>query len=62
MKLLFKAEQTKEFTVPPYQEFSEIQKILEDFLDLQELSKAKAEEFHAPTSPLSQVLAQVSQS
>ena len=59
IKLLFKAEHTKEFAVLPYQEFLEIQQILED---LQELREAKAKEFHAPTSPLSQVLAQVSQS
>ena len=62
MKLLSKAEQTKEFAVLPYQEFLEIQQILEDFEDLQELREAKAEEFNAPTSPLSQVLAEVSQS
>lgn len=52
----------KEFAVLPYQEFLEIQQILEDFEDLQELREAKAEEFNAPTIPLSQVLAKVSQS
>lgn len=52
----------KEFAVLPYQEFLEIQQILEDFEDLQELRKAKAEEFNAPTLTLSQVLAEVSQS
>jgi uncharacterized protein YktA (UPF0223 family) len=44
MKLLSKAEQTKEFAVLPYQEFLEIQQILEDFKDFQELRKAKANE------------------
>ena len=52
----------KEFAVLPYQECLEIQQILEDFEDLQELREAKAEELNAPTSPLSQVLAKVSQS
>jgi hypothetical protein len=48
----------KEFAVLPYQEFLEIQQILEDFEDLQDLREAKAEEFNAPTRPLSQVLAE----
>ena len=52
----------KEFAVLPYQEFLEIQQILEDFEDLQELREAKAEEFNAPTRLLSQVLAEVSRS
>ena len=33
----------KEFAVLPYQEFLEIQQIIEDFEDLQELREAKAE-------------------
>jgi hypothetical protein len=49
----------KEFAVLPYQEFLEIQQILEDFQDLRE---AKAEEFKAPTRPLSQVLVEFTQS
>ena len=48
----------KEFAVLPYQEFLEIQQILEDFEDIQDLREAKAEEFNAPTRPLSQVLAE----
>jgi len=51
----------KESAVLPYQEFLEIQKILEDFEDLQELREAKAEEFNAPTRPLSQLLSEVTQ-
>ena len=51
----------KEFAVLPYQEFLEIQQILEDFEDLQELREAKAEEFNPPTRLLSQVLAEVTQ-
>jgi hypothetical protein len=43
----------KECAVLPYQEFLEIQQILENFEGLQELRKAKAEEFNAPTRPLS---------
>lgn len=51
----------KEFAVLPYQEFLAIQQILEDFEDLQELRDAKAEEFHAPARPLSEVLSEVGQ-
>ena len=42
-----------------YQEFLDIKQILED---IQDLRKAKAEEFNAPTRPLSQVLAEFTQS
>jgi hypothetical protein len=52
----------KEFAVLPYQEFLEIQQILEDFEDLQDLREAKAKEFNAPTRCLSQVLAEFTQS
>ena len=52
----------KEFAVLPYKEFLEIQQILEDFEDIQDLREAKAEEFNAPTRPLSQVLAEFTQS
>lgn len=51
----------KEFAVLPYHEFLGIQQLLEDFEDLQELRKSKAEEFNAPTQPLSQVLAELGQ-
>jgi len=49
----------KEFAALPYQEFLDIKQILED---IQDLRKAKAEEFNAPTRPLSQVLAEFTQS
>jgi hypothetical protein len=52
----------KEFAVLTYQEFLEIQQILEDFKDLQDLREAKAEEFNAPTRSLSQVLSEFAQS
>ena len=52
----------KEFAVLPYQEFLEIQQILEDFEDIQELREAKALEFDAPTRPLSQVLTEARES
>ena len=52
----------KEFAVLPYQEFLEIQQILEDFEDLQKLREAKAEEFNAPTRPLYQIIAEAKQS
>ena len=52
----------KEFAVLPYQEFLEIQQILEDFEDLQDLREAKAEEVNAPTRSLSQVLTEFTQS
>jgi hypothetical protein len=48
----------KEFAVIPYQEFMEIQQILEDFEDLQSLREAKAEEYNKPTLPLIQMLAE----
>jgi DNA integrity scanning protein DisA with diadenylate cyclase activity len=46
----------KEFAVIPYQEFMEIQQILEDFEDLQSLREAKAEEYNKPSLPLIQML------
>lgn len=49
----------KEFAALPYQEFLDIKQILED---IQDLRKAKAEEFNASTRPLSQVLAEFTQS
>lgn len=49
----------KEFAVIPYQEFIEIQQILEDFEDLQSLREAKSEDYNKPAIPLSQLLAEV---
>ena len=46
----------KEFAVIPYQEFMEIQQILEDFEDLQNLREAKAEEYNKPSLSLIQML------
>jgi hypothetical protein len=58
---IIEKEGIKEFAVLPYQEFLEIQQILEDYEDIQELREAKALEFNAPTRPLSQVLAEARQ-
>jgi DNA integrity scanning protein DisA with diadenylate cyclase activity len=49
----------KEFAVIPYQEFIEIQQILEDFEDLQSLREAKSEDYNKPAITLSQLLAEV---
>ena len=59
---IFEKSGIKEFAVLPYQEFLEIQQILEDFEDLQDLREAKAEEVNAPTRSLSQVLAEFTKS
>ncbi len=45
----------KAFVVLPYEEFLAIQKQLHDLDDLKELRAAKAEEGHAPTTPLASV-------
>ena len=47
----------KEFVVLPYEEFIEIQQLLEDFEDLQDLRDAKSAELSALTRPLAEVLA-----
>jgi len=42
----------------PYEEFVEIQRLLEDLEDLQELRDAKSAESTSPTRPLADVLAE----
>ena len=47
----------KEFVVLPYEEFIEIQQLLDDLEDLQDLRDAKSAESSVPTRPLAEVLA-----
>lgn len=47
----------KEFVVLPYDEFTEIQLLLEDLEDLQDLRQAKHEQEDEPTYSLEQVKA-----
>ena len=49
----------KEFAVLPYQEFLEIQQMLEDFEDLQSLREAKSEDYNKPAIPLSRLITEV---
>lgn len=45
----------KAFAVLTYEEFLGVQEALEDYADLCELREAKAAEFNAPDTPLSEV-------
>ena len=48
----------KEFVVLPYEEFIEIQQLLEDYEDLQILRSEQASHQNAPTRPLRDILAE----
>ena len=50
-------EGKKEFVVLPYEEFLAIKENLEDYEDLKDLREAKAAEGDAPTTPLSEIRA-----
>ncbi|MBW4563769.1 MAG: type II toxin-antitoxin system Phd/YefM family antitoxin [Mojavia pulchra JT2-VF2] len=45
----------KEFAVLPYEEFLQIQELLEDLEDLRDLREAKQEEKDSPSVPLDEV-------
>lgn len=49
-------EGRKEFVVLPYEEFLQIQEVLEDFEDLKELRMEKEESKSLPTIPLDKVV------
>ncbi|MEQ9824670.1 MAG: type II toxin-antitoxin system Phd/YefM family antitoxin [Puniceicoccaceae bacterium] len=49
----------KEFVVLPYEEFLAIKENLEDYEDLKELREAKAAEADAPSTPLSDIRAEL---
>ncbi|MEM1221807.1 MAG: type II toxin-antitoxin system Phd/YefM family antitoxin [Verrucomicrobiota bacterium] len=52
-------EGKKEFVILPYEEFLVIKENLEDYEDLKELREAKATEADAPTTPLSDIRAEL---
>lgn len=45
----------KEFVILTYEEFMEIQTMLEDLEDLQDLRQAKSEQINEPSFPLEEV-------
>ena len=61
-QLFFEFKQFSKNNIRESGQALDIKQILEDFEDIQDLRKAKAEEFNAPTRPLSQVLAEFTQS
>ena len=54
---IIEKEGRKEFVVLPYEEFLAIRECLEDYEDLKNLREAKAAEGDAPSTPLSDLRA-----
>lgn len=53
-------EGKKEFVVLPYEEFLSVREALEDFEDLKELRKEKEKSKNEPTTPLNEVVKNLS--
>ncbi len=52
-------EGKREYVILPYEEFSLIEQLLQDFEDLRDLRDAKATEANAPTKTLDEVKAKL---
>ncbi len=57
---ILEREGRKAFAVLPYEEYEKVREELDDYEDLKNLRKAKAEEGNAPVSPLSVVREELS--